>query len=485
MNRCVSEPETIVIGGGISGLTTAWRLKQAGRDVCLLEADDQVGGVMRTRRQGGFLLEQGPFNVIVRDSKFQQLLEEFEDEIQVIAAERSAGRKRYVLRDERLLRVPGGPLELLTTKLLTTSGKVRLMRGLLISRPGVSDETIAAAATRRFGPEVADRLISAFCVGVFAAESDELSLRACFPTIASGDRRVRSPLLEALVRSVRPRREKKEPKRRRYRGLVSFRDGLGTLPEAIAGRLGAAVRTGCRVNRIEPYRNGYNVICTSPRGAGQQLRAPRLVLAVDRRTTGELLRPFAADVAGLLNEIESSSLTVMNLGFERGAIEHPLDGFGFLVPRSEAEFPLLGVLWADSVFPHHAPPDCRLLRIFLGGSRHPRTIEWSDDELLEATLDALRSLLGISGTPRRVDIRRWPHAVPRYGLGHGERIERVRVRLREYPGLHLVGNYLSGVSVNDCIRVGAAVAEEILAGDVLATDTSDAMPISEDKVVTL
>ena len=452
--------DVIVIGAGISGLTAAWRLKQAGVDVCVLESEHEVGGAMRTERRDGFLLEKGPFNVIVRDGAFEQLLKDLGDEIEVIEASRSAARARYVLHDDRLCKVPSNPLDLVTTPLLTLGGKARLVRGLVASRrPSSDDESIDNATRRRFGPEVADRLVSALCVGIFAAESRELSLSACLPSAAEIDTQSRSPLGFMIARRFRQRRNDARP--RRWRGLVSFRQGLGELPKILAAQLGQALFTSCRALSIRKVIRGYEISCSIKGGTGPTFRTDQLVLAVPKSATATMLGDVAPEICEQIKAIPSSGLIVLNLGFERRHVGHPLDGYGFLVPATSASFPLLGVLWADSVFEHHAPPKHRLLRVFMGGSRRPGMVTMSDKELVDIAFTALRDLLRLTSEPVLIDVCRWPDAIPQYRPGHVQRVAQINQQLQHYPGLHLIGNYLDGISINDCVRTASRAASEI------------------------
>ena len=467
MGSC--EREVIVIGGGISGLTAAWRLKMAGVDVCVLESTEVVGGAMRTERREGFLLENGPFNVIVRDPAFEHLLDEFGDEVEVIVADRAVGRARYVLHRRRLCKVPTTPIELLRTSLLTLGGKVRLIRGLAVSRRGIGvDASIHDAATRRFGRQVADGLVSAMCVGIFSGDSRELSLRGCFPTVADVDERTRSPLACALSKRLPSKPRKGKRLRRHRRGLVSFREGLGALPGALARRLGSKILTNCAAEAIRMAGRGYEVQCTLHHGEQINVRSRHLVLAVPKVVASALLCPVAPEIDETLKTISATSLVVLNLGFDRSDINHPLDGYGFLVPRTESSCPLLGVLWADSVFPHHAPPDRRLLRVFMGGSSRPDMLSKSDTELVEIALTELSDLLHLSGDPVLIHVCRWPDAVPQYTIGHVRRVAQIRHDLRQRRRLHLIGNYLEGVSINECVRSAAHAAEQI-AQDLGAT----------------
>ncbi|RME36202.1 MAG: protoporphyrinogen oxidase, partial [Planctomycetota bacterium] len=332
--------DVVVVGGGISGLTVAWHLKRAGMDVVLLESAASVGGCTQTQRRDGFLLEKGPFNVIVRDPAFAALLEDLGEEARVIQASPVA-KKRYILHGGRLHAVPTNPLALLTTGLLSMGGRVRLLRGLVYSKPlGNHEETIAQAITRRLGRETAETIVSAAVSGIYAGDIDVLGWNACFPKIAEHDARATSPIgyalrtmlsrrfakrggddslvactrdvgssrgLKPAARDAQTKEDPEERKRRskigrangretsarkrKWRGLVSLDGGLGAITETLARRLGTDVWTRTNVMAVEREGDGFLVRIRrdDESGEGSSLRCRRLVLAVSATPAGRLL----------------------------------------------------------------------------------------------------------------------------------------------------------------------------------------------------
>ncbi len=469
--------DVVIVGGGISGLTAGWYLHHAGMDVCLLDAQSEVGGVTRTQHRDGFLLEKGPFNVIVRDPAFITLLEGLSDEVKIIAAS-PAAKKRFVYHGGRLLVIPGNPFALATTPLLSMSAKLRLVRGLIIGRRSDgSEETIEQVAVRRFGREVTDTIISAMVAGIFAGDMKKLSATACFPSVAKVDREARSLIAYGLKAGVRAKRARKKKERDgdgpppAWLGLVSIDGGLGALTAALGAPLGANCVTGCRVEAIRAADFGYEIDCETVDDGPRTFRTRHLVLAPSVHEARRLLEPVLPEAAGILAPIVSAPMVVVNLGFKREDIGHPLDGFGFLVPQSEPDFPLLGVLWADSIFPHHAPSGCCLLRVFVGGSRTPDAAALSSDDLVARAMSGMGDLLQVRGDPVLVDICRWPAAIPQYHIGHMERMARLRAEIAGTGNLDIVGNYLEGVSLNDCVRCATNVADKII-GEFMVEDRS-------------
>ena len=457
----------VVIGAGISGLVVAWRLQRAGTRVVLLEASDGVGGAMRSKRLDGCLLEQGPFNVMVRDASFRELLTTLEAESSLTVAKADAkATKRYLYRRGGIHAVPTNPLGMFTTPLLSKGAVIRALRGLLISARGAApDCTLEEFATRRFGREVADTMLSAVVSGILAGDISKLSAYDAFPALREFDQHSISPLGRTLRRMPSILRKGRDPEQKRWKGLVSFGDGLGGLAEVLAQPLGADCRTNTLVQRITTDGRTWRIefsqgVDSPPAGV---IETPQLILATPAKAAADLLEPHAPQAVEELRSLESASLTVLNLIYRRSDVGHPLDGFGFLVPRNEPDYPLMGVLFADSAFPHHAPHDKRVLRAFLGGPRTPDVIELSQEELLRRTLPALRKTLDVCDEPQTVDMCRYPDAIPQYYIGHAQRVQRIQNSVAELNGLTLVGNYLGGVSINDCVKTATAAADELAA----------------------
>jgi oxygen-dependent protoporphyrinogen oxidase len=455
----------IVVGGGISGLVAAWKLKSVGADVALVESNNRVGGCMRSEHRDGFILEKGPFNVLVRDEAFHDLLDACEGDVKPIRASEDSNA-RWLLKNGRLHAVPTGPPALIGSPLLSVGAKLRMLRGMLIGRRADTDEpTIHQAAERRLGREVADTFISSIVAGVFGGDSRKLSLKACFPKAWRFDRERRSPLLyEMKVLREKKRRMHADSRLAARNGLISFDGGLQSLADWLAAQLGDGLLARTRVESIEQTDDGYVLRCS--RGAERITTTCRhLVLATPAPATADLLRALAPRASETLEQIETASLVVLNLGYRKADIGHPMRGYGFLVPSTETDVPIMGVLWADSAFPHHAPPDQRLIRIFMGGPRDPGAAQCNNDELLRRGIDAVKDLLSITGEPSLVDICRWPNSIPQYHLGHPDRVEAIRAGIANLPGLHLVGSYLTGVSVNDCVRDATRIVDEIIHTD--------------------
>lgn len=456
------EPEACefaVIGGGVSGLAVAHDLARAGRDVRVLDQGNAPGGCARTVSADGFLFEQGPFNLLVRHPLFEGLLGGLSDDLEVVSPSPSA-KRREIIRNGVRCPVPSSLGTAFMTPLLSPLQKLRVgLEPILGKRPTVPDPTLGDLVRRRFGDGMADRVVSAVVAGIFGGDLDRLSARSCFQLLWDLDREHAS-MVVGLVRFMMGK--KKRPSRK-WKGMVSFRGGVGSFCEALANRLGTKYQPNSLVTAIEKRLDGFRVHHRSADGIESSTLAQRLVLATDLPAARQLLRPWAEDVAEELDPIQSVSLAVVNAGFNRSAFPEPPEGFGFLVPKSEKDVAVLGVLWASSVFPHQAPENGLSIRIFVGGVRSPEWIDLPESDLVARSLQELRRFIEVREDPVTLSVSRWPEAVPQMVPGHADRIAVVeRLVESHHPGLALVGNYLHGVSVNDCVVHARGTAARLL-----------------------
>ncbi len=438
--------DVIIIGGGISGLSAAYWLQERGRSFRLFEQGRTVGGVMRSERADGYLIEHGPNSLMTNHPDVYRLCEGVGLGTRQVEADVFANR-RYLIKAKRLCPLPRSPIDFLRTPVWSGRAKLRLFAEPFI-RPNRSDreESVAQFITRRFGRELLDYGFDPFVSGVYAGDPERLSMQSTFSRLVEWERQsgsvIRGALFGGRTRSPSPGAPLK-------RKLFSFLDGVGELPQAIGRRLGESLHLESPVTSIRPTANGW-VVGAMQAGQAQEYEAQALVLATPAGATAQLLEPFAPQAGGLLQKIPYAPIAVIFLGFRRADIGHPLDGFGCLVPGREG-FMLLGSLWSSTIFPGRAPEGMAALTNYLGGARRPAVLDDDDDKLVAAVMTELRPLIGLRGEPQFVRVARWPRAIPQYVIGHAARLAAVESALQKWPTLTLVGNYLRGVSVPDCI----------------------------------
>lgn len=450
----MTPPSVVVIGGGVSGLTFATtavdelRARGVDADVRLIESAPQAGGHARTLTQGGFLVESGPNGFLDRDPEVLSLISELGLEPQLIEASPEA-RRRFIVRDRRLVRVPDSPLSFVTSKSLSWRGKMRLLGEPWAGPPPAgTEETVFEFAARRIGAEAAETFVDTIVAGISGGDSHALSLRSQFPLLHEWETKHGS-LVKAAFKERRP------GPRKRTR-LLTLDRGLGALTGALARRLGERVITGVAVRTVERDRDGWRVDLSD----GRSLSANRVVFATSAQVAARLVTPSAPRLATALSAIPCAGLAVVALAFPSWRITHPLDGYGYLVPRSE-QLATLGVLWESSIFPGRVPAKSVLLRIVLGGARRPEVPELGEEDLVAIARAELQSVMGVTAEPERRWVFRWPQAISQYTVGHSGRLEAIGAALAENPGLMVCGTAYHGVSFTDAVRSARNAGREL------------------------
>ena len=447
----------LIVGAGISGLVCAHALRKSGIDAQILEASPHPGGVIRSERRDGYLLELGPQSFSAT-GPILDLCHDLNIENELIAAPPKA--PRLLLIDDQLQQAPLTPRAFFTSPLFNLKTKASILRDVLgRSVPPDTDESVASFIRRKFSAELLNKLVAPFVSGIYAGDPEKLSLRAAFPQLYEAERTAGS-VIRGMMRAAK---SKPGPKQRPT--LQSFQNGNETLIKALAANLGLALRTQVSVTSTRRFTADtaakYEITLNTD-GATEQITADHLVLATPANVTASLLLGVRADLASTLAPIEYAPVAQVSLGYKISDVGRSLDGFGFLIPRAE-KLRTLGTVWNSSLFPNRAPEGHALLTSFLGGATDPQAVSLSHDELVSIVHKEISAPLTISQPPAFSNVALYHHALPQYNLGHTERMASLQKLRAEHPGLWLVGNYLRGPAIGACVEQALAAANEIRA----------------------
>lgn len=426
---------TAVVGAGLSGLVRARALAARGEEVIVFEESERAGGVVRSERRDGYLLELGP-NTVRPTPELSSLVDELGLAGEVVLAD--ARLPRYVDFGGRLHALPMSPGAVLGSELLSERGKWRLLREPFVPKGDPSNESVHAFFSRRLGPEVADRLVEPFVAGIWAGRSDALSVTHAFPALARAEREFGS-----LTRGGVAALFRRTPPKGAPRGLLSFGSGLDALPRRLAEGLGPRIRFRTRVESVRRVGAGW-VLSTG----GEDVAAEAVFLATPARDAARLLRDVDAAASAALESIPHPPLVVLHAALS-GPI--PVSGFGHLVVPQPGRR-ILGAVWSSNLFPGRAPTGKSLLTVFLGGARDPAAIALSDAETLAVARQDLEAAFSRKLDLEAILVTRYARALPQYDFAHGERLAHLERAERALPGLTLLGNYRGGVSVGDVVR---------------------------------
>jgi oxygen-dependent protoporphyrinogen oxidase len=426
----MSDPDVIIVGAGITGLTCAHRLNHLGFQTVVLESSDRVGGVIRSERIGGYLMEWGPNSLVPTGETFRVL-----DELKLgdDLLEANPRAPRYIVVNKQLKSVPLGPM--------TFRGVGRAAVEPFVRTKSPEDESVANFFRRRFGREVHDRLVAPFVTGIFAGDTEQLSIASVFPRMVEMEAQSGS-ILTAMLRK---RSETNASPRKAT--VSSFADGMETLPARLAE--GQKIEKNCSGVRI-----------------GRDLQARATVLAVPAFHASQIVAFQSPELAELLAGIEYAPIVVAATSISSDSLKAPLTGFGFLVPREE-RLTTLGTVFNSVLFPNRAPEGRHLLTSFLGGALRPEVFDWPEDRIWETVCSELKLILKSSIQPEPLALVRHRRAIPQYNIGHKRRVENLADELRRSPGLFVTGNFLHGVSVPACMEHGESTAAAV--ADLLQT----------------
>jgi oxygen-dependent protoporphyrinogen oxidase len=456
-------PHVIVVGGGLTGLTVAFRLKQlaSGISVTVLEPRDRPGGNISTEVHRAFRVESGPNGFLDRTPAVPELVRDLGLTDRLIAASEGSRKNRYVFLNGRLRKLPRGPLGLLTTPLLSFRGKWKLFtEPWRKTPPPPTEETVQDFVTRRAGAEAANVFADALVTGIHGGDPALLSVAATFPRLPVMEREAGS-LIRGFMRAAKQRKldakTRGDPPPSPMR-MWSFREGLQVLTDALAARLGAAVKCGTAARSLSETASvtAWKVYGEN----GKAWSADAIVLACPAHEQAEILQELNPALAEEVAAIPYNRIAVVALGYRQEDCPGAVDGFGYIAPQNTRR-DVLGVQWCSSIFPDRAPEGFVLWRALCGGVHRAEQVEWDDDRLARAVHTELKCAMGVTGEPVFRRIVRWPAAIPQYVVGHLDRVARIDALVARHEGLFLTGNAYRGVAMADCVEQAGLVAAKV------------------------
>ncbi|MGA8057848.1 MAG: protoporphyrinogen oxidase [Candidatus Binataceae bacterium] len=479
-------PRIAILGGGISGLSAAFRLlelsakHEAPLEVTLLERGPRLGGALCTIREQGFIAEAGADSFLTEKPWALDLVRRLGLDGELIGT-RAEFRRTYVVRNGTLVEIPDGfsllaptrMLPMLRSPLLSPLGKLRVMiEPLIPRRRGHRDESLASFVTRRLGREVLERIAQPLAGGIYTADPAHLSLHATLPRFA--DMEVRHGSVIRGLRAAARKHGAESGKSSKSGGtsgarwslFASLRGGIGTIIDALALRLGETVRLGAEVVALE--RIGGGAAERTPRwrvvmADGAVLEADAVICALPAYRAAPLFERLSPSLARALGTIGYASAAVVNLAYHESDFPRAPRSFGFVVPAIERRRIIAGS-FTSLKFDGRAPAGTILVRAFVGGAMQSELMALDDAAMIEVVREEFRALLGAEGAPLWSQVNRWPNSMPQYAVGHHGRVAEIERAATALPRLELAGAALRGVGIPDCVLGGERAAQAIFAG---------------------
>ncbi|MCW5976622.1 MAG: protoporphyrinogen oxidase [Bryobacteraceae bacterium] len=453
-------PSVAIVGGGISGLATAYYLSRRGIGCTLIERRPRLGGVITTEVVDGCVIEGGPDSFLAAKPWAMRLIQDLGLAGEVIGSNDHLrvtylwkGGRLVPLPDGLMLMVPTRIMPMITTRVVGWPTKIRMgleyFRGRRAGHD--ADRSVAEFVEDHYGLEAVDYLAEPLLAGVYGGSPHRLAVGSVLNRFVDLEREYGS-----LTRGVLAERRKAAAPAAGAPLFQTLRDGLGRLVEAVERAIAPSTEVvHAETGAIVRDGDGFRV-----RFGGQWTLFSHVVLACRAYEAGELVRSVEPELGALLRSIPYSSSMTVALGYERSTFRHPLNGFGFLVPRRERGR-MIACTWMGTKFENRVSPDRVVLRCFLGGSEDPRILDEPDESVVEIVRAELRTIMGVGEEPVFTRISRWPQSMAQYTVGHQKRLAEIEERAKAVPGIHLTGNAYYGIGIPDCVRMGKEVAERI------------------------
>lgn len=444
--------EIVVIGAGLTGLSTAFHLHRQGRDVVILEKADRVGGQIHTYHENGFTFESGPNTGVVSFPEVAELFQMLEGSCQLEIA-RESSKRRLIWKGDRFHELPCSPVSAITTPLFRLSDKFRILGEPWRKKGTDPDEPVGALAARRLGKSFYEYAVDPFVSGVYAGDPMKLTTRYALPKLYNLEANYGSFIRGAIAKAKEPKTDRD---RLATKKVFSAVGGLQRLVEALSKDL--RIITSANNLKVMPTADGQ-WSCTY--NGTEEIVCRKVVTTVGAYALPALL-PFIpeAQMQKMSNLFYAPIIQVI-LGVKNArGLDFP--AFGGLVPSKEQKR-VLGILFPSSCFEQRCPDGGALYSYFIGGARHTDYLQKSDDEIREITLEAFHSMLKYPADmqPDLLRIFRHEHAIPQYWSDSGERFATIEALQQQYPGLILAGNMRDGIGMGNRIHQGATIANSI------------------------
>ena len=447
----IRHTDTLIIGGGISGLSCAWWLGEHGVDSILLEQAEQTGGLIDSTDKDGYVTDHAASMML----NFDQDVDRFIASSGLLEHKiiRNKMTKRCLIKKGQPVDVPVDIRGLIFSNLFSRKARMQLMTEIFRPSRPRHWESAADFIRRRLGQEILDLAIDPYVSAVLACDPEKACAVATLPRLCKLEQQFGSFTAGLLLKKLLPGRKGLAQE------VFSFTGGMKTLVEVLSENPQTEVQTGQQVHAIEPLNSGWLVSSRDDRFE-HQFHTRHVILATPADIAASLLRPVTPELSDLMDQIEYAPIAQIHLGFDKSACDKTLHGNGFLV-SSRDKIGIRGSLWMSNLMENRAPESKVLTSNFIGGACQPAALNQTDDALVDQTLAALKKFCGLKAMPEMVRINRHMQGLPLYHGKYAQLTRAIITKTGNHKGLHLVANFLEGISIRDRIIQAKSVADQI------------------------
>ena len=472
-----SLPHVVIVGGGISGLSTAFAIHEESQrvgsniDCTLIESAQSWGGKIQTCHDQGMIVEGGPDSFLSIKPWALELCEKLGLSDQLINTN-DRNNQTFSYTRGKLRELPQGLVSFIPTRIgalfssgvISWPGIIRMGADWFIPprRDSNDDESLASFFSRRLGQEAFDCFIEPLVAGIYAGDGQELSIKATFPRFLELEQKHGGLIKGVWSQRTSHTRPNQESAQKRSM-FTTLRGGLGDLVSTLVKRIqtnGTTLTLGQEVKGIHRTPNAphrYKVILQND----HTLVADAVVLATPAYISAKLLQSCNPTITDCLNDIPYSSTATISLSYRTEDLKKLVHGFGFVVPRKEGKS-LIAATWTSLKWHYRTQSGHTLVRCYVGGRGRENILSHDDDVMVSYVREELSKIVGIKKDPLYSKVYRWDRSMPQYTCGHLDRIQGIRTEVQSLQGLYLTGAAYEGIGIPDCIRDGTRVGKEVV-----------------------
>ena len=439
MNKQV---HTAILGGGISGLSFAHFYAKSQNDFVLIESQNRTGGIINSETVNDYLCENGPNSILINNNAIKQLLKDCNLYKQTIFPSDSSQKNRYVLHKNELTKIPTSFKQFLKSPLLTMRGKFRILKELFITKHN-KNTSVYKFITKRFGQEVHDQLIEPVLTGIYAGNTQNMSAKHSLKLLWELEQKHGS-----ILRGFFSRRKKES--------IQSFTlpNGIESITKSIHKQLEEKVLLNTCVKKIIKVEKGYEIICQNG-----IIKCHQIVSTLPAHVLANVIEH--KKLSNNLNKIEYTPIDVFHFGFDIKNIHNSKKGFGLLTKPSDNKN-YLGILFSSQIFNHCCPKNKAFYTVLVGGERQKEICKKPIYKVQKIIQKELEELLNHQGKVTFSKAFRWKKGIPQYNLNQNELAICIKKFEKDNDNFHVLGNYIGGISVSDCIKKGQKLAHKLI-----------------------